>query len=424
MTNHTAFWKLDSKAVIFWAIVLAILSANIGYSYFSFAKLKEFDYATLNAKLISSKELKSKDGTPYFSLLFRAPQMDFRSYYTTNMRQYEGYYFDVSIKTANLSFIDLFKAPRLKIEKIYNTGSFDKIQQSFKNFIASQHTEQKASEIYLNLFLNSEVSPEIDNFISCYGLGAFFAISGLNVALLLAFIFFVFTSPFRVLQERYCPYVNREFWILFLSFGVLFFYAYLTDFTPSFIRAVIASVILFFFALKGESILGYKTLFLTTIVCLAVFPSFLFSIGFWLSFYGVFLIYLFLANNTIKSKALIYVALSSWLFVAMLPVIHYIFAIFTKAHLLNSIFSAAFDLFYPISLTAHLVGFGWVFDDFVLRAVDSSKELTREEFLTPTWFFVVYIALSFASARLKLGFLLFNTLAIGYLIAALSYISF
>lgn len=421
MTTIAAFGRINSKSAIFYFALLAVLTVNICYSYYSFIKLKEFDYATLNAKLISSKELKNKNGDIYFSLLFRSPQMDFRTYSKLNMKRYEGRYFNAVIKTTNLSFVDLFKTPRLKLESMGDTGVLDNVQQSFKNFIASQHSDAKAREIYLNLFLNSEVSPEIDSFIGGYGLGAFFAISGLNVALLMAFIFFVLALPFRLIQERCCPYVNREFFILLLSFAVLVFYAYLTDFTPSFIRALIASIILFFFALRGDNILSYKTLFFTTAVCIAMFPSFLFSIGFWLSFYGVFLIYLFLAYNKLKNKVLTYVALSSWLFAAMLPIIHYIFALFTKAHLLNSIFSVAFDVFYPLSLVIHIFGIGWIFDSLIVSAVDSSKELLRSEFLTPTWFFILYLATSFASMRYKLWFLVFNTLCFGYLIAVLAY---
>lgn len=420
MTRLAVLDGFVSKTAVFWLTLLSLLAANIGYSYYQYTKLKEYNYVTLKAKLVSSKELKSKDGTTsYFSVLFRSPQMDFRTYYQTNMKRFEGSYFDVIVDTKKLSFIDLFKPPRVKLTSIKKSDETDGLQLRFKEFIASQHESEKAKEIYLNLFLNSEVSPEVEEFINGYGLGAFFAISGLNVALLMSFIFLLFIPPFKLLQDRYFPYINREFWILLPSFALLLLYAYLTDFTPSFIRAVVASIILFFFALRGEELLNYKTLFLTTAVCLAIFPSFLFSIGFWLSFYGVFLIYLFLANNKLKNKVAIYVALSSWLFVAMLPVIHYIFALFTKAHLLNSLFSAIFDAFYPLSLVAHLVGFGWIFDDWIVSTVDSAKELVRAEFLTPTWFFVLHIALSFIAAIKKEGFFAFNIFAFGYLFAGI-----
>lgn len=422
MTNIAALERIDSKAAIFWILLLFVFSANISYAYYKYLKLKEFDYATLNAKLISSKELKSKDGIPYFSVLFRTAQMDFRSYSKANMKAFEGRYFKVIVNTKNISFIDLFRSARLKPLSLESTSATDTTQQKFKDFIASQHESEQAKEVYLNLFLNSEVTPSVDEFIVSYGLGAFFAISGLNVALLLAFIFLIVTPIFRLFQDRFFPYMNRELWILLPSFALLLFYAYLTDFTPSFVRAVAASIILFFFALRGEELLNYKTLFLTTAVCLAIFPSFLFSVGFWLSFYGVFLIYLFLANTPFKNKWLIYITLSSWLFAAMLPIIHYIFAVFTKAHLLNSLFGAIFDVFYPLSLAAHILGIGWLFDEWILYAIDSSKNLSRDAFLTPVWFFVFYVPLSFAAAFSKRIFFILNVVVAGYFMGVVFFV--
>jgi len=422
MTKLAVLDRLSSKTVIFYTLIVAIFAANLAYSYLSYKNLTEFEYSTLNAKLISSKEHKGKNGEPYFSLFFRADGLDFRSYSKTDMKAREGERFSVSVKTKGLLFIDMFKTPRLRMLSSTPLGKDNNLQANAKNFISSQHEEETAKEIYLNLFLNSEVGDEVDSFINGYGLGAFFAISGLNVALLTAFIFF-FSSPiFQFFQDRFFPYVNRRFWIFLFSLAVVVFYSYLTDFTPSFVRAVIAAIIVFYFALRGDEILSYKTLFLTTMLCLAIFPSFLFSVGFWLSFYGVFLIYLFLANTNFKNKVIVYIALSSWLFAAMLPIIHYIFGIFTKAHLFNSIFGAIFDIFYPVSLTAHLIGLGWIFDGWLIDIVDSSKELTRSEFLTPLWFFIPYIALSFAATFKKWLFFGFNTAVLTYLSAAMLYL--
>jgi len=414
--------RLSSKTVIFWLLLASIFTANIVHSYYSYKKLTEFEYTTLHAKLISSKERRGQNGQVYFSLFLRSGELDFRAYSKSDMKDKEGRYFDAIVKTKGLTFVDILKTPRLRIESMKPSNETDTLQAAFKNFISSQHKEIVTKEIYLNLFLNSEVGEEVEGFISGYGLGAFFAISGLNVALLTGFIFIVLSPMVRFFQDRFFPYIDRRFWIFVFCFVLLAFYAYLTDFTPSFVRAVIAAIIVFYFALRGDEVLNYKTLFLTTTICLALFPSFLFSIGFWLSFYGVFLIFLFLQNTHFKHKIVIYIALSSWLFAAMLPIIHYIFALFTKAHLLNSLFSVAFDIFYPISLSAHLLGLGWLFDSFLLTAVDSSRGLAREEFLTPLWFFVSYVALSFGAAFKKELFFAFNAAMLAYFAAVMVYL--
>jgi len=422
MTLNAVLERFISKAAIFWLLLIAVLSANLVYSFANYKKLTEFEYASVNAKLISSKERRSKNGEPYFSLLFRSSAFDFRAYSKINMKSNEGRYFELIVKTDKLSFLDIFKTPRLKIESMTIDGRNDSLKETFRRFISNQHESPQIKELYLNLFLNSEVGSEVEDFINAYGLGAFFAISGLNVALLTGFIFLVLSPIFRLFQDRFFPYTNRKIWIFTLCFAFLLFYSYLTDFTPSFVRAVIAAIVLFYFALRADEIVNYKTLLITTAVCVALFPSFLFSIGFWLSFYGVFLIFLFLSNVELKNKVAVYIALSSWLFFAMLPVIHYIFALFTSMHLLNTLFGAIFDLFYPISLLSHAVGAGWIFDPLLLKAVKSSSLLLKSEFSTPLWFFIFYIALSFLAAFDKRVFFALNVAIFSYFSAAMLFL--
>ncbi|MCI4399947.1 MAG: ComEC/Rec2 family competence protein [Campylobacteraceae bacterium] len=422
MTQNAVLEWFTSRVAIFWLLLLVVLSANLAYSFISYQKLTEFEYASINAKLISSKERRSKNGEPYFLLLFRSNALDFRAYSKINMKSNEGRYFDLIVKTDKLSFADTFKAPKLKIESMTTSSQNDLIKEAFRRFISDQHESPQIKELYLNLFLNSEVGSEVEDFINAYGLGAFFAISGLNVALLTGFIFLILSPPFRLFQDRFFPYVNRKVWIFALCFAFLLFYSYLTDFTPSFVRAVIAAIVVFYFALRADEIVNYKTLLLTTAVCVAFFPAFLFSIGFWLSFYGVFLIFLFLSNTEFKSNITVYIALSSWLFLAMMPIIHYLFSLFTLAHLLNTLFGAIFDIFYPISLVLHIVGLGWIFDPLLLKAVKSSSLLSRGEFSTPLWFFISYIALSFLAAFDKRVFFVLNVAIFSYFSAAMLFL--
>lgn len=421
MRNAVLEW-FTSRAAIFWLLLLAVLSANLAYSFIGYEKLTEFKYASINAKLISSKERRSKDGEPYFSLLFRSNAFDFRAYSKIDMKSNEGRYFDLTVKTDNLSFADTFKTPRLKIESMAPSSQGNFIQEAFRRFISDQHETEQIKELYLNLFLNSEVGPEVEDFINAYGLGAFFAISGLNVALLTGFIFLVLSPVFKLFQDRFFPYANRKIWIFSICFAFLLFYSYLTDFTPSFMRAVVAAIVVFYFALQAKEIVNYKTLLLTTAVCIAFFPAFLFSIGFWLSFYGVFLIFLFLSNTEFKSSVVIYIALSSWLFLAMMPVMHYIFALFTSAHLLNTLFGAVFDIFYPVSLVSHIIGAGWIFDPLLLKAVKSSSLISRSEFSTPLWFFIFYVTLSFLAAFDKRVFFALNVAIFSYFSAAMLFL--
>jgi len=61
------------KAAIFYSLLLLIFSANIIFALLSYEKLKEFDYHTLHAKLISQKERVGANGG-YTSHFFFAPR--------------------------------------------------------------------------------------------------------------------------------------------------------------------------------------------------------------------------------------------------------------------------------------------------------------------------------------------------------------
>jgi competence protein ComEC len=91
---------------------------------------------------------------------------------------------------------------------------------------------------------------------------------------------------------------------------------------------------------------------------------------------------------------------------------------------MNSFFSAIFDVFYPVSLAAHLFGLGWIFDGWLIEAVNSSKWLTRSEFLTPLWFFVSYLILSLVAAFDKRLFFVFNMLIVAYFVAAMIFLRY
>lgn len=410
---------LSPRLSLFLFFITCLLAANLLYAFISYKRLTSFDYAYVEAKLVSSKERVNAKGGVYFSLLFSSPQISFRAFSDSDMKRFEGSKFGVVIQSSSLTFLDTLSTPRLKIKSLDKISTQNGLQKDIKEFIASQHESDMAKEVYLNLFLNVETGTEVEEFVNVYGLGAFFALSGLNVALLSALIFAIISFPISALQNRFFPYFNRRFWVSLLVFAFLCVYAYATDFTPSFVRAVAAYWILLYFSFIGESALSYRSLAIIIVVCISFFPQFLFSIGFWLSVYGVFLIFLFLENTTLKTKLSLYFTLSAWLFAAMSPVVHYLFAVFTNAHFLNPIFGVVFDLFYPLSFCLHLIGFGGAFDDVVDIAVKSACGIDKKEFLTPTWFFVAYITISLAATLSKSLFFCLNIFIFGYLFGSL-----
>lgn len=407
------------KNIKVFAFAAALIFAfNLLFLFLQYKTFTEYPYTKLTAKLISQKVKVSQNGNRYTSLVFKGENITFKTISSDIFKEKEDGYFELTLKTSNVGFLDFIKGPKLKATEIRELNKKDTLKQAVKEFITSQHADERIKELYLNLFLNSEVSSEVDDFIQSYGLGAFFALSGLNVALLTGFMFLLFSPLFAYFQDRYFPYANRTVWIVSASLLFLLFYAYLTDFTPSFIRAVVSAFALFYLSLRGENLLGGKTLIAAVIVCVSIFPTFLFSVGFWLSVYGVLMIYIFTKNTEFKNDTTSYFALSIWLFFAMQPILHYLFGIFTGAHLLNPIFGGIFDVFYPLSFVLHLFNIGWLFDDMLISFIKSAGELARYEFKTPTWFFAIYLFFALFAVFKKEWFLMFNITITVYGISA------
>ncbi len=130
------------------------------------------------------------------------------------------------------------------------------------------------------------------------------------------------------------------------------------------------------------------------------------------------MIYIFTKNTEFKNDITSYFALSIWLFFAMQPILHYLFGIFTGAHLLNPIFGAIFDVFYPLSFVLHLFNIGWLLDDMLISFIKSASELARYEFKTPTWFFAIYLFFALFAVFKKEWFLMFNITIAAYGISA------
>lgn len=413
------FLEQNQKAALFLALIVSTFIFRLFALYDSYNTLTEYPYAKVKALLLNQKERIGQNGHRYFVLYFRGDDFDFKTLSNTSHERFKDKYVEVTVETSKMSFIDFLKGAKLPLKNIEPSTYTNQTKQAVEEYIRSQHGDERLQELYLNLFLNYDVGSEVDDFVSAYGLGAFFAISGLNVALIAAMFFIVFGRAFLFFQDRFFPYANRNLWILSATFLFLLFFAYLTDFTPSFMRAIAAFAVIFYFGVTGLKLLGYGSLIASALLCFAFFPEFIFSIGFWLSFYGVFLIYLFLNSVSVKNKIVLYATLNVWLFFSMAPVLHYLFSVFTVPHLLNPIFAAIFDIFYPISFAAHIFGFGGIFDDYILGAIISASSIQRYEFFTPLWFFIFFTALSFGAVFYKRLFVVFNITSTIYTLSAL-----
>ncbi len=116
--------------------------------------------------------------------------------------------------------------------------------------------------------LNKDFSKEIQ----VVGLTHVIAASGMNVTLVSGFLFYLLSYFFK-----------RQL-AIFLSILGIVFYVAITGFEPSIVRAAIMGILVFSSQILGRQQLSLVTLLLTGFVMLFLWPEFLVSVGFQLSF--------------------------------------------------------------------------------------------------------------------------------------------
>jgi competence protein ComEC len=169
-------------------------------------------------------------------------------------------------------------------------------------------------------------------------------------------------------------------------------------------------VVGFLFYAKRIEIFSFASLLSVVLLILGFVPAFVFSIGFWLSVAGVYFIYLFLHYWGKWEGWKVYVGLTFWIYVIMLPIIHTLFPLFSQLQLTSPFTSRAYDLFYPLSVVLHMVGWGGVMDDALSSFLSISA--SGRTLQTPLWFFYLYVVTALLSWREEIAFWLLNALGV------------
>ena len=146
----------------------------------------------------------------------------------------------------------------------------------------SQNFEKNELEILsaLTLGYKRNLDPETKRIFSSAGAMHILAVSGLHVGIVL----WVISLVFGFLRKR----KSGRFLFVFLSIGLLWFYAFITGLSPSVMRATVMFSIL----VIGENIKrrpnSYNSLAASALFLLLINPNNLFEIGFQLSYSAVF----------------------------------------------------------------------------------------------------------------------------------------
>ena len=398
---------LDTKKEFFYFIttIFIIFSLSLGVEYYHYKQLTSQKFQPLTVKIINQYTKTSKNGKPYDVLVCEGK---YGKFYTTiwgEIVDLKLRYITLKIITENIQFYDYLRGyfvPSFehKVSDIYDT------RYNLFNKIKEQHDFHESAQIYGALFFATPLDKEIREVFNNFGIAHLVAISGFHLGLISGILFFIFNPIYKFFQQRYFPYRNRYFDLAFVTLIVLFGYLYLVDFVPSLLRAYVMLAIGALFLYRSVDILNFKSLFIAIALIIAFYPRIIFSVGFLLSISGVFFIYLYLHYFRALNKYISFAFFNVYIYVAMLPIVHYFFPIVSFYQLFSPLLTVGFIVFYPIVIVAHMIGFGDVFDMVIQWSL--SQDFDTYSFTTQRWIFASYVVLALVSIKYKIAFYLLN----------------
>ncbi len=244
--------------------------------------------------------------------------------------------------TRNITFYTYLKGFFTKILYFERGEKNNSVKEKIIKNIEENHDDFMIRELFNALFLAIPVSSQLRDIITAYGIAHVVALSGFHIVVLSFVIYWILYFPYSFLQNRYFPYRNRRFDILLITMAILFYYLLLTDIVPSLLRAFVLFSLGLYLLRSNIKVISYLTLFYTFLIVIALFPQYIFNIGFWFSIFAVFYIYLFIQYFKNGNKILLYIFFNIWMFLIFNPIVHFFFA------------QTAIEQFYSIPITIFL----------------------------------------------------------------------
>jgi competence protein ComEC len=260
--------------------------------------------------------------------------------------------------------------------RLKDTSNTLNSKQKLNTLIQNQHKDNDISYLYQALFTATQLPKNLQGIFSQLGVSHLLAISGFHLGVLSALLFFILRPIYTFFQNLYFPYRNSKIDLLSFIAIILFVYLVFLDFPPSLLRAYAMLIIGFILHDRGFKIISMQTLFLTMAILMVFFPRLAFSIGFYLSVFGVFYIFLFLLHYEKLSKIWQFLLLPIWVYFMMLPFSLYIFSSFSIYHPLSILWTSLFTLFYPVSIFLHLISQGDLLDSLLLKFIHLNNSFT------------------------------------------------
>ncbi|RXJ97290.1 competence protein [Malaciobacter molluscorum] len=336
-------------------------------------------------------------------------------FYTRTRKDFKkNDFLEVLFISKYINFYDYIKGFFVKTLFITKKQNSKTINSFLSLKISKQHTNKTINEFFQAIFLAIPISMNLREYFSKVGISHLIAISGFHLGLFCFFIYNLLFFIYKPFHSKYFNYRNIKFDLLMVCSIFLLIYLVVIDFVPSFLRAFLMFILGIFFLRNNIKVLSFNTLFFTLILIISFNPKYLFSLSLWFSIVGVFYVYLFLYYFKDKSKIFIFLFFNIWIFLAMNPFIHYFFSITSYAQLLSFLVTLLFTIFYPVMLFLHIIGYGGLFDEYLIRLF--YFDISSYDVSVSLSFVIFYSLISLLSVYKKIFFIILNILIVLFFI--------
>lgn len=396
------------SGTFFTLFLLLILTLSLSYEYFQFTKLKTFDDPLVRAHVIA-QEVKSMYGSAKTSMKLELEHGNVvRCALNPYLRDLRGRDVLIELKVKNLTFLEYLKGARLRGE-IYEVYPELSLKERWYQRISKQHQDSWMRELYGALFVATPMSQEFQTLVGAMGLSAAISISGYHFGILSLIAFFLLRPVYGAFQNRFFSYRHGRRDVHLIVLALLAFYLWALEFNPAMVRSFGMIAIGYWLYDRGIKIVSFQTLFVTLGVLLAFFPKLFFSLAFWFSAFGVLLIFIFIRYFEHWKKWQIFLGLNGWLYLTMLPVSLSIFGTFGWVHAGSIGLNILFNVYYPLVLVLHAIGWGNLLDPYLIWMFESSQV---REISIPAWMGIGSVVLAVCAMWYKAAFWLLMGLSV------------
>jgi len=393
----------------FWLtmfVLTLLLFARLFFLYQDYVEFKAKPFYYTDVQVLQAYE--KYNGEAYYTILkLYAPSLDLNFFSRTKIRAKE---INAKLRLKlfphkKMTFFDYLGTSFMfsKVNKIYEDEH--NLKSDALIFVEKQHDNEMIASFYKAIYFATPLDKTLRKQVSSLGISHLIALSGFHLAILSALLFFLLRPLYRFFQQRYFPYRFDLYDMGFFILLILAWYVWFVDAPPSLVRSYAMMAVSWLLLILGVELLSFTFLMSIVLLLLVIFPKMLLSLAFWLSVSGVFYIFLLLKHFSKFNKYAMTLFISFGIFLLMLPIVHLVFPVVNPWQLSSPFLSLGFSLFYPLSMSLHLLGVGNLFDALLVKLFTLSTN--EHTFLLPLKYGILYLFLSlWASYSKKIFYLL------------------